>query len=183
MLGAVAWEPHADLDLAEWVEHGRRLGGAGRSCGWWIGDWLRYGNERFGERYTRASNATGLDVQTLMNMVYVASHVDVSRRRETLSWSHHAELAALSVEQQEHWLMLAETHKWSVRDMRTEIRNARHASNANEGEALAGEAATSPANQSAHPGRESTSGSAGGTGYKIDAIVCPRCGYEIGSAA
>jgi hypothetical protein len=77
VLGAVTWEPRAELDLAEWVDHGRKLGGASRSCGWWIGDWLRYGNERFGERYTRASKATGYDIQTLMNMVYVASHVDV----------------------------------------------------------------------------------------------------------
>lgn len=50
----------------------------------------------------------GHDKQTLMNMVYVASRIDVERRRERLSWSHHAEVAATEREQQEHWLDRAE---------------------------------------------------------------------------
>src|SRR5439155_23153814 len=46
-----SWEPCAELPLSEWAAQGRRLGIIGRGAGWWIGDWLRYGNERFGERY------------------------------------------------------------------------------------------------------------------------------------
>ena len=38
-----------------------------------------------------------------MNMVYVASRFEVSRRREMLSWSHHAALAALDRDGQELW--------------------------------------------------------------------------------
>ena len=32
--------PAPDLDLREWAEQGRRLGGIGRTVGWWIGDWV-----------------------------------------------------------------------------------------------------------------------------------------------
>ena len=86
-----------------------------------------YGNERFGEKYTRAARITGYDVQTLMNMVYVASRFDISRRRAQLSFSHHAELAALDPDEQDHWLQRAEADRLSVRCLRQELRSQRKA--------------------------------------------------------
>ncbi|MEA2420777.1 MAG: hypothetical protein QOE60_2983, partial [Thermoleophilaceae bacterium] len=92
--------------------------------GWWIGDWLHYGNERFGERYVRAARITGYDVQTLMNQAYVASRFEISRRREKLSFSHHAEVAALPAAEQDRWLGRAERASLSVRALRSEVRRA-----------------------------------------------------------
>src|SRR5215213_10871726 len=92
-LTPVAWIARDGMKLVDWVVQGRKLGVMGRSAAWWIGDWLRYGNLEYGEKYMRAARITGYDVQSLMNMVYVASHFDASRRRETLSWSHHSEVA------------------------------------------------------------------------------------------
>jgi hypothetical protein len=116
-----------DVPFAEWVQHGRRLGVIGRSAGWWIGDWLSYGNTRYGDRYSRASRITGYDAQTLMNMVYVTSRFEPSRRHPGLSWSHHAEVAALPQEEQDRWLARAETDRLSVRCLREEIRRERRA--------------------------------------------------------
>jgi hypothetical protein len=121
----VSWRPDPELPMREWAEQGRRLGVLGRAAGWWIGDWLRFGNARFGERYTRAARITGYDVQTLMNMVYVASRYDVTKRRENLSWSHHAELAALDPTHREPLLDLAESQRMSVRCLREEMRRLR----------------------------------------------------------
>jgi hypothetical protein len=122
---ATCWLSEADLGMHEWTDQGRRLGVIGRGAGWWIGDWLRYGNQRFGERYVRAARITGYDVQTLMNMVYVASRFEPEQRREALSWSHHAELAALEVTDRERWLEMAESERLSVRCLREELRRAR----------------------------------------------------------
>lgn len=123
---ATAWLPADEIELREWAEQGRRLGVIGRSAGWWIGDWLRYGNAKFGERYVRASRITGYDVQTLMNMVYVASRFEPSRRRENLSWSHHAEVAAAQDSaEQDRWLDHAESERLSVRCLREEMRRER----------------------------------------------------------
>jgi hypothetical protein len=124
-LSDVSWCAADDLSFPEWLEYGRRLGLMGRSAGWWIGDWLSYGNHAFGERYARASRITGYDAQTLMNMTYVASRFDVSRRRGKLSWSHHAEIAALEPEEQDHWLERAEADRLSVRCLREGIRRER----------------------------------------------------------
>jgi hypothetical protein len=154
-MNTVAWIVQGELGLADWVAYGRRIGVSGRSSGWWIGDWLRYGNARFGERYSRASKTTGYDPQTLMNMVYVASHYGVERRREKLSWSHHAELAALDQEEQERWLTVAEQERWSLSDLRVACRNSRGKRSAEKVES-----------------RRSDSHGATPKGY-----ACPRCGY------
>jgi hypothetical protein len=117
--------PSANIGLAEWSAVGRRFGEIGRCSQWWLGDWIHYGNTKFGERYSRAVKLTGYDVQSLMNMVYVASRFEISRRREDLSWSHHATLAALDVHEQEYWLARAIADKLSVADLRVELRGAR----------------------------------------------------------
>jgi hypothetical protein len=129
-LTPVSWEGAEGLSFEDWVGHGRRLGATARAGGWWIGDWVRFGNARYGERYTRAARITGYDAQTLMNMAWVASRFEISRRRENLSWSHHAELVALPVEEQEAWLDAAEENRLSVRCLREELRRARKAAGA-----------------------------------------------------
>jgi len=124
----VSWIPTRDLDLAEWTAAGRRLGAIGRCGQWGLGDWIRYGNAKFGERYRRAARITGYDVQTLMNMVYVASRFTISRRRENLSWSHHETLASLEEGAQEHWLDRAAAERLSISDLRLELRDWRRGS-------------------------------------------------------
>lgn len=124
-ISAVAWLPHQLMSLDEWLRQGRRFGSIGRGAGWWIGDWINYGNAKFGEKYSRASRTTGYDIQSLMNMAYVASRFEVSRRRSDLSWSHHAEVASLTADQQEHWLCLASENGLSVRRLRDELRKLR----------------------------------------------------------
>ncbi len=121
----IAWTPSANLGIAEWSAVGRRFGQISRCSQWWLGDWIKYGNAKFGERYSRAVKLTGYDVQSLMNMVYVACRFDISRRRENLSWSHHATVAALDLSGQEYWLARAVADKMSVSDLRTELRTRR----------------------------------------------------------
>jgi signal transduction histidine kinase len=126
-LTRISWTPRRELDATDWLRQGRWLGSLGRAVGWWIGDWLRYGNARYGERYAAAERITGYDRQTLMNMVYVASRVEAPRRRELLSFSHHAEVAALPAPEQERWLERAERDGFSVRVLRREVqRDHRH---------------------------------------------------------
>lgn len=119
---AVAWIPQGDMGLPEWSRAVQKLGAIDRCSPWWIGDCIRYGNAKFGEKYSRAAKLTGYDVQTLMNMVYVASHVEISRRRENLSWSHHDAVTSLPPDMQDYWLDLATEQRMSVADLRLELR-------------------------------------------------------------
>jgi hypothetical protein len=138
---------------------GRRFGEIGRCSQWWLGDWIRYGNERFGERYTRAVKLTGYDIQSLTNMVYVASRFAIYRRRESLSWSHHAALAALDAPSQDYWLERAGADRLSVADLRLELRRRRHGLQA--------------------PAEDQSASEAAGA----EALVCPNCGVRVAAPA
>lgn len=147
-----------DMEYPEWAAVGRRLGAIGRCSQWWLGDWIRFGNAKFGERYARATQITHYDMQTLMNMVYVASRFEISRRRENLSWSHHAELAPLDVKTQDVWLDRALVDRLSVADLRLALRSLRR----DPGSAGAG---SEPSITEA----QTTSAS----------LVCPNCGHAM----
>jgi hypothetical protein len=114
--------PGEPLHVRRWVACGKRLVAVRSASSWWIGDWMRYGNAHYGEKYGAASLATGYDRQTLMNLAYVASRFPVERRRANVSWSHHAELAALTEAEQEAWLDRIERDRLSVRSLREETR-------------------------------------------------------------
>jgi hypothetical protein len=127
-VNSVAWTPCGDIDFAEWARTGQRLGAMGRCGQWGLGDWLRYGNAKFGEKYARAAKITKYDIQTLMNMVYVAGKFEFSRRRENLSWSHHETVACLAPDEQDRWLDTASLEKLSISDLRQELRRSRRPS-------------------------------------------------------
>lgn len=121
----MAWSPGGKLSFEAWVIAGRRLGTISRGSQWWVADWMLYGSGRWGEKYVLAAKITGYDSQTLRNMAYVARSVDLSRRRDNLSWSHHAEVSALDPDEQDEWLELASLQGMSVSDLRVALRGAR----------------------------------------------------------
>jgi hypothetical protein len=96
---------------------GSHFGRTGRFFQWWIGDWLLYGNARWGEKYGRASKLTGYHASSLRNMVWVASRFDPERRRIGLSFGHHKLVAHMPVEEQERWLDRATAERLSCQDL------------------------------------------------------------------
>jgi hypothetical protein len=166
VLTETSWSPRRQLTVAEWVQQGRCLGSVARASGWWIGDWVRYGNAKYGEKYDAAARVTGYDVHSLMNMAYVASRFEISRRREKLSFSHHGELAALSPDEQERWLDRAELEGLSVHRLRHELR--RQARSVSSFTASAG---TSLPRGSPSPDRRPP-----GAGTEV---ACPKCGHRF----
>jgi hypothetical protein len=158
-ISAVAWTPNAELDYHRWVLEGRRIGAIGRGSPWWVGDWLLYGTAKWGERYVEAVKITRYDAKSLRNLRYVASRFDSSLRRENLTWSHHALLAACDQDEQRHWLDRAAAERLSVEDLRIELRSAQR------GDYVAG-----PQDPVGEIQQQSA------------AIVCPNCGHELGGS-
>ncbi len=153
----VAWQPQGDLGQSEWLATGRRLGAIGRCSQWWIGDWIRYGTARWGERYAEAARVTGYDVASLRNMAWVASRFDLSLRSDKLTWSHHVLLAPLEPGEQAQWLDRALRERLSVADLRLELRTTR-AGGAKQGDT-------------------------GATQARAEVLVCPHCGHELHTSA
>jgi hypothetical protein len=110
------------LPFEEWRALGARLGVYAKASSWWLGDWLAFGQTKYGRRYKEAIGATGLDYQTLRNYAVVARRFELSRRRDTLSFHHHAEVCGLRDDDQDRWLDLAAERGLSTRELRRRIR-------------------------------------------------------------
>lgn len=113
------------LTFDSWRAAGRQLGQAVDSFAWCIGDWLVYGQQHYPDRYRYAVGLVDLDYQTLRNYASVARRVEPPQRRSSLSFQHHAEVAALPPHEQIDWLARAEQEKWSRNQLRIALRGLR----------------------------------------------------------
>ena len=91
------------------------------SSAWCLGDWVVFGASRYSDRYLRAIEQAGLEYQTLRNYAWVARRFESSRRREALSFQHHAEVASLPEPEQDLWLQRADAAQWSKTELRRRI--------------------------------------------------------------
>ncbi|WP_406120425.1 LmbU family transcriptional regulator [Streptomyces canus] len=111
-----------NMPFARWLDVGRHLAGAASSSAWCLGDWLNYGEVSYNGRYREAIEQSSLDYQTLRNYAWVTRKFERHRRRENLSFGHHAEVASLSEPEQNYWLQKAEDLAWSRNGLRRQIR-------------------------------------------------------------
>jgi hypothetical protein len=106
----------------DWAEVGKFIKRSNEAVQFWRGDWLNFGENNY-EEWSQYFGKEEAAYQTLANEKWVASRVPPSRRRENLSWSHHAEVADLESEEQELMLNMAEEHEMSVSTFRKAVRH------------------------------------------------------------
>ncbi|MFG2049500.1 LmbU family transcriptional regulator [Micromonospora sp. NPDC048935] len=121
----VGLEIPADTTFDGWKAAGQQLSRIVDSSAWCLGDWLVYGKSRYADRYLHVIQLANLDYQTLRNYAWVARRYSIERRRQSLSFQHHAEAASLPQPEQDHWLDEAEKHGWSRNQLRRQIRMSR----------------------------------------------------------
>lgn len=105
---------------------------------WWRGDLYLKGEEWYGEdQATSVFDPLTMDVKTWQNNASVCGRIEISRRREELTYSHHAEVAYLEPDQfpadsalrkmndasrlQDYYLALAIENGLAVRKLRDKI--------------------------------------------------------------
>ena len=120
--GLIVTDENVPFDL--WSTYGEALQRVEAAIQWVIGDWLNYGEEKYGEDYAAALPDTDRGYESLGQCKWVAKAVEPSTRVQELSWSHHREVAKLEPESQKFWLDLAVEYDWSVRELRDAIRDA-----------------------------------------------------------
>ena len=108
-----------NLMCVEWHALGDELLGAWIPNPWHLGDLLAYGQRRFdglcGDRLTTRQRSC------LEGFARVAERFDVDRRRESLTYGHHAAVTAMSDPMQAYWLDRAECQEWAVGELRAAI--------------------------------------------------------------
>ncbi len=120
-LTVTGWAPRGEMSFEQWEAAGRELNRMARAINFWVGDWINYGERNYGEKYSQAIDVTGMEYQTLCNTASVAKRIPPERRRENLSWTHHAEVASLPPEQQVEWLDRADEEGMTVARLRSRL--------------------------------------------------------------
>jgi hypothetical protein len=120
-----------EISFEDWEHIGKQLSRVVDSSCWWLGDWLVFGKKYYSDRYQRTIRSAGLSYQTLRNYAWVARRFDIHRRRERLTFQHHAEVASLPIELQESLLDGAEQHHWTTKQLRKEIQALQCAADTN----------------------------------------------------
>lgn len=107
---------------AEHVDVGDFIQRAHRASGFWLADWLRYGETRrdWAGRLSQAVDSTGINERTLMNIRAIGA-IPVARRRPGVSFALHAEVAPLEPDEQSYWLEQAEENGWTRHELRKNI--------------------------------------------------------------
>jgi len=126
-LTRTGWQPPENLSFADWTAAGLCLDKAEAGIRWWKGDWLRFGERKYGEMYAQAIEATGDSYQGLADCKWLAERFEFSRRRENLDWSLHREVAALELTDADALLDKAEQNGWSHRALRQAVKLFRRA--------------------------------------------------------
>lgn len=106
--------------IGDWISR------AHKSSGWWVADWLAYGESRadFREMLDAVMDVTQYSEETVKNFKYLGENIPPSRRRADVDISKHFEVAALSAKEQDHWLEVAHDRGLTKRELRNEIRAA-----------------------------------------------------------
>jgi hypothetical protein len=129
----LAWKLPDDLSKEEWIETGIVLARIGAGMMWWVGDYWIYGEKKYGGRKAIVDdpNWQGPSFQTCANAASVCRAFETSRRREVLSFGHHAEVAALDPTEADRLLDWAQATSpttgkpRSTKDLRREVRRNR----------------------------------------------------------
>lgn len=175
-------EPEIEYDQYEALCY--FLGRLNRSCSWWVGDLLNYGEQVFGHYVYQAAEATGLAPQTLANRASVCRHIPPGRRRASLPFGVHAEVAYLEPAERDRWLDRAELGGWTRAILRAEMRAARGIESGSVGDLTVTSKTDSDdmgavERNTPHDGVPAAKGDFLGELVRGQIHTCPNCGYLI----
>lgn len=125
-LTATGCEVHGRPTMEQHEGVGAFIKRAHKASGWWLADWLRYGESRqdWAERLQQLVDATGMSEKTAKNARAIGA-IEPSRRRDGVEFSLHGLVAAMEPDQQTYWLEEAEANGWTYRDLRASIHAAK----------------------------------------------------------
>ena len=120
--------PHG-VQLNTWIEIGRSIGTVTEAARWWLGDFLIYGDQHYGQDHTQIFDpdaGAAWSWETLRQYRWVSERVPLENRLppDQLSWSHHRAVAVLEAHEQPEWLQKAIAENWSVRELKAAIKQS-----------------------------------------------------------
>ena len=110
------------ISFEEWQLIGDQLGGIAKGVMFWIGDWLVFGEEQYGEKYAQAMEITGYSYRTVKQAKYIAKKFPPKKRDERLTFTHYTAVAGEETEKAVEMLTFAAEHELTVEDLKVHRR-------------------------------------------------------------
>src|SRR5688572_8055758 len=106
--------------VSDWIAR------AHKSSGWWVADWLAYGDTRadWKEKLQAVLDVTNYDYETAMNLKNLGENVPPAQRRADVHISKHFLVQKFDRKERALWLERAAENNWTYRELRSEIRAA-----------------------------------------------------------
>ena len=132
--GPLGLELHGDLKAEDWSKlitrlacNAKAITASADTAAAWLGDILAYKQGRHRGQIAELAKAAGLHPTTLRNAKMVCGRIPPSCRRDTLSWSHHTEIAKAFSSGKEivKWLDQAAAAGWTRAELRSRIAESR----------------------------------------------------------
>ena len=116
-----------DLSFEKYEALGVLLGKVGTAVKFWIGDFLLFGEEAFGEIAAQASESLNLSEAGRQECLRVALAIPPARRRASLAWWHHRLVSAkwITPRQRDDLLDRAEAEGLTTRELEAIVRDLR----------------------------------------------------------
>jgi len=114
-----------NLPFEDWLSLAPKLRCIRDASLWWWGDYINFGEKRYGEVYAQALEESDYAYGTLANASYISRQFEFSRRRENLPLCFHQEVASLKPEDQDKLLNECEQEGWTQRELRGEARKTK----------------------------------------------------------
>lgn len=124
-LTKTSWELPQSMTEGDWKAAGNALSQVDGAMNWWLGDWWRFGENKYGDRKALVDSDewTGPAFQTCMNAAAICEKFETSRRREVVGFNYHAECVGVPVAEQDQLLDWCELDHAFFNESRISISN------------------------------------------------------------
>lgn len=114
-----------DVPYAQWAEATTWVQEVEEASPFWVGDLHLYG-ERYGEEASQVLKATEYAESTVKNAKHTCKMFPPEKRRASVPYSHHQEIAAVNDEaEREYWLAKCEDENLTRDQLRVQIKAAK----------------------------------------------------------
>lgn len=87
---------HPTMKMTEWLKLGVLLLAVGRNINWWVGDWLLFGEHRYGDQYAQGVSLLQLDENTLRQWAWTCKVFPPEKRRWDVPFSQYHNMARVA---------------------------------------------------------------------------------------
>jgi len=122
--GRVGLQLPSSTTFAEWLKFAQPLNFVQQGVLWWVGDYLNFGEKKFGDTYSQALGDLPYAYDTLVRCRSIANKIPINERRQDLSFAHHVTVAKLSSKERAKWLEYAANNGLNIKELRVAIKAA-----------------------------------------------------------